>query len=136
MNKSKNISEQLRALAENDEARTKIARLRDVFDDIEAALAAGVSQSRVVKNLSDNGLVMTLGTFKSMLQRIRKERVKLSNAPGQSALPKKTVDTPREKNEEIENSSGKSTDPAELDKIFSQKNDISALAKSYRRRKK
>lgn len=136
MNKSI-ISEQLRALAENDEARTKIARLRDVFDDIEAALAAGVSQSRVVKNLSDNGLVMTLGTFKSMLQRIRKERVKLSNAPGQSGLQKKTtVYTPREKNEEIENSSGKSTDPAELDKIFSQKNDISALAASYKRRKK
>jgi hypothetical protein len=136
MNKSKTISEQLRALAENDDARTKIARLRDVFDDIEAALAAGVSQSRVVKNLSDNGLVMTLGTFKSMLQRIRKERGKLSNAPGQSDLQNKTVDTPREKKEESENSNKKSSDPAELDKIFSQKNDISALAESYRRRKK
>ena len=42
----KAVSERLRALASDDQKRSKAARLRDVIDDVETALAAGVSRRR------------------------------------------------------------------------------------------
>lgn len=69
-------SARLRALATGDKLRTDTARLRDVFDDVEAALNAGVSRVNVLAELQNLGYTMTLASFKSALQRIRKERNK------------------------------------------------------------
>lgn len=69
-------SARLRALATGDKLRTDTARLRDVFDDVEAALSAGVSRVNVLAELQKLGYTMTLASFKSALQRIRKERNK------------------------------------------------------------
>ena len=68
------LSEQLRVLASDAKKRSKAARLRDVVDDVEAALAAGVQRSAVVETLAKNGLEMTLSTFDSSLRRIRQKR--------------------------------------------------------------
>jgi hypothetical protein len=50
--------------------------LRDVFDDVEAALRSGVRREAVLSALHQQGFKMTLESFKSALQRIRKERAK------------------------------------------------------------
>ncbi|KAF1003912.1 MAG: hypothetical protein GAK28_04375 [Luteibacter sp.] len=64
----------LRALTEDATARSDTARLRDVMDEVEAALKAGVRREAVLAKLHENGFTMTLASFKSALQRIRKER--------------------------------------------------------------
>lgn len=68
------ISIRLRALASDNTKRTETARLRDVFNDVEATLKAGVSQADVLAELHKSGFTMTMASFKSALQRIRKER--------------------------------------------------------------
>lgn len=68
------VSARLRALATDDKRRSETARLRDVFDDVEATLKAGVSQADVLTELQALGFTMTMASFKSALQRIRKER--------------------------------------------------------------
>ena len=91
-------SERLRALATNDEKRSTASRLLDVIDDIEAALAAGVSRSAVIEELATLGLEMKPETFYSALKRIRKKR-------GKPSVPNKAkASTVQEspKNEETE----------------------------------
>ncbi|EIM4795054.1 TPA: hypothetical protein MAE81_005119 [Klebsiella pneumoniae] len=68
------VSTRLRALATDDKRRSETARLRDVFDDVEATLNAGVTQADVLAELHALGFTMTMASFKSALQRIRKER--------------------------------------------------------------
>ena len=80
MNK-KAIAERLRELAFSDTNRSKAARLRDVFEDIELALEAGVSRSVVVDELAKHGLQMSLTTFETTLRRIRKKNGKLRSLP-------------------------------------------------------
>jgi hypothetical protein len=132
----KAIAERLRALASDDKKRSKAACLRDVIDDIEAALAAGVHRASVVEELAKHGLVMTLATFETTLRRIRQKRGKPSITAAKSAglsskpslaLP---VDEP-----EAESSGGGSHNPADLDKIIGNKPDLAALAKLVRRKK-
>ena len=72
------IVEQLKALASDDTKRSKAARLRDVIDEVEATLAAGITRAEVVKMLAENGLEMSLATFNSELQKIRNKRGKPS----------------------------------------------------------
>lgn len=75
INMDKNlISEQLRALATDSQSRSKTSMLRDVIDDVEFALSAGVSRSCIVEQLAKNGLVFTLPNFENSLYRIRKKR--------------------------------------------------------------
>ncbi|MBJ7262242.1 MAG: hypothetical protein JHC61_00185 [Burkholderiaceae bacterium] len=70
----KAITERLRALSSDSNKRSKTARLRDIIDEVEAALSAGVPQSLVVDELAAHGLEMTLATFGTTLKRIRKKR--------------------------------------------------------------
>ncbi|WP_440057884.1 hypothetical protein [Pseudomonas fragariae (ex Marin et al. 2024)] len=68
------LSEKLQEMARNHGSRSNTARLRDVFDDVEAALTAGVSRDAVLAALNDDGIAMTKQTFDKALFRIRKER--------------------------------------------------------------
>jgi hypothetical protein len=97
-------SERLRALATNDEKRSTASRLLDVIDDIEAALAAGVSRSAVVEELATLGLEMKPETFYSALKRIRKKRGKPSSSLSKSEPNKAKASTVQEspKKEETE----------------------------------
>lgn len=82
--KQNDVSERLRALATDDKRRPETARLRDVFNDVEAALTAGISQADVLAELHKSGYTMTMASFKSALQRIRKERSKnQATSPGE-----------------------------------------------------
>jgi hypothetical protein len=49
-----------------------------VIDDVEFALAAGVTRSSVLEELAAHGLEMTLATFDTTLKRIRQKRNKTS----------------------------------------------------------
>lgn len=54
--------------------KSQTARLREVLDDVEAALAAGASHAAVLATLHAQGFTFTLRSFESTLGRLRKER--------------------------------------------------------------
>jgi len=139
----KAIAERLRALASDDNKRSKAARLRDVIDDVEFALAAGVNRSSVLEELATYGLEMTLATFDTTMKRIRQKRNKTSIASVKSvSQPQGQPTKPREAPpvEETETDSEStvvgSHNPADLDKIIGSKPDLEALAKLAKRTKK
>ncbi len=125
----KTITESLRQLAADDKKRSQTARLRDVIDEIETTLAAGVSRAEVVKVLADQGLQMTINAFDSALRRIRQKRKENVNTYRSHKEPNKnTTDTQTE-------IKAPSTNPRDLDKIIASKPDLAALAKYAKRRK-
>lgn len=132
----KAITERLRALASDDKKRSKAARLRDVIDDVEAALAAGVPRSVIVEELATQGLEMTLASFDGTLKRIRQKREKSEKASVNSESqeqaaknrPKETAQIVESDINQADSKTG-SHNPAELDKIIGSKPDLAALAK-------
>lgn len=68
------VAAKLRELANGNEQRKEIAKLRAVFDDVEAALAAGVKRSAVLEVLRESGIKMNQGTFDTQVYRIRQSR--------------------------------------------------------------
>jgi len=100
------VVEALRALATSDDRRSETARLRDVFDEVEGALKAGVSRAAILETLHQQGFTMTPKSFESALYRLRRrrggteesERVHASDStekPGRVHAPK-PVETPRD----------------------------------------
>lgn len=67
------LSAALRELV-GSSSKTETARLRDVFDEIEAAFQAGVKHVAVLELLHEKGFKMKMASFKTALQRIRRER--------------------------------------------------------------
>jgi len=53
--------------------RTKAAKIRAFMPAIEKRISDGVSHQAIIKWLADGGIEVTLGTFKSYLQRYRRE---------------------------------------------------------------
>lgn len=82
-----NVTDVLRELAKGDKSRSETARLRDVIDEVEAALDAGVSRSAVLEALHGQGFTMTLKSFESALYRIRKQRVKGTTGTPTAPVP-------------------------------------------------
>ena len=76
----------LRALASGDQ-RPAAARLRDLFDEVEAALGAGVSRAVVRDTLARHGLDMPFASFVRTLARIRKERAAIATRDAQRRTP-------------------------------------------------
>lgn len=78
------IAAELREKATNADLRSQSARLRDVFDDIEVAINAGVPLSSILATLHAHGFSMSLGVFKTTLYRLRNRKqkgTKLSKKP-------------------------------------------------------
>lgn len=77
----------LRALA-SSAARNDTARLREVFDEVEETIKAGVSAAKVHETLVAQGFKMKFSAFQNALFRIRKERAASQtsqvNEPGKS----------------------------------------------------
>jgi hypothetical protein len=139
MNKAA-IAERLKALANDNANRSKAARLRDVYHDVETALAAGVPRTLIVETLAANGIEMTLATFETTLKRIRKKlREQPLSVPARqtSGQTRKTNTSPIIEETETEggNQNG-SHNPADLDAIISSKPDLAALAKLGKKDKK
>jgi hypothetical protein len=77
--------------------RTKAGRLRELFDEIEAAKAAGWRYEYVILALREQALELTINTLKDALKRIRAER---RNSSGNANLvlavaPEKTLASSR-----------------------------------------
>jgi molecular chaperone GrpE (heat shock protein) len=70
------VSEALQELANEHRGlpRSDTARLGEVLDDIEHALAAGASHHAVLETLHSQGFSLTLSRFQSTLARLRRER--------------------------------------------------------------
>lgn len=93
------VADVLRALATGDKSRSETARLRDIVDEVEAALAAGVSRAAVLEALNAQGFTMTLKSFESALYRIRKKRTQAAKPAakighGQAPQPSNTQEEP------------------------------------------
>ena len=76
MMEKNDIESVLRHLATSDESRSETARLRDIFDSVEAAQRAGVSRAKILEALHAKGFTMALKSFESALYRIRKQKAK------------------------------------------------------------
>jgi len=61
-------------LAAQGNSRSKTARLREIFDEVEAAKAAGLSLKTIVDVLESRGLKFNLETFVNIRHRIKNER--------------------------------------------------------------
>ena len=64
-------ADRLRSLASDSTKRSKAAQMRNLFGEIEEALAAGVSQATVLQELHAMGLDIKPGTFRSTIRRLR-----------------------------------------------------------------
>jgi hypothetical protein len=67
------LSDTLKQLANAQTGRSETSRLRDVFPDVEKALAAGVSRQAVLDALHQDGFSMSFKNFEKALYRIRKQ---------------------------------------------------------------
>ena len=129
------VSTRLRALATDDKRRSETARLRDVFDDVEATLNAGVTQADVLAELHALGFTMTMASFKSALQRIRKERAgdrpaRRSVAPAPAPLrhdEKPPASPPAENAREGDKPKARITNPADVRKARKREIDLESL---------
>ncbi len=126
------LADRLRKLAANDQNRSKTARVREVIDEIEAALAAGVSRQKVLDALAEDGLVMSMRTFETTLKRIRRAG---GGKPARATTPRA-----QEKSSVMEADSGLwasgSHNPKDIDDIVRSTPDLDALAKLAKRSKR
>lgn len=86
------LVETLNELATAQTGRSETSRLRDVFPEVERALAAGVSRQAVLDALHQDGFTMSLKTFEKALYRIRK-RNRLE-VPVNAPMATQVVQTP------------------------------------------
>lgn len=134
------VSKRLRALAAGAAKRSKAARLRDIIDDVEAALSAGVPRADVVAELAAHGLDMSLATFETTLKRIRHAarnapapRVTTRYRPGQAPSTQGPMELVGHDDASSPASAAGSCDPADLDRIINDQPDLAALAKLAKR---
>lgn len=72
----------LQELAQQSEAKSKRARLSEIFEEVEAILAQGVTQKRVTAALAKKGLVFTPRSFETTYARIKKKRMDRKSEQG------------------------------------------------------
>lgn len=58
----------------NGTFRSKTARLRDLYDEVERLRSSGVTHAKIIETMRDNGLEFGLRTFEVTLYRIKRER--------------------------------------------------------------
>lgn len=69
----KSLDEKLDEIA-NGSLRSKIVRLREIFDKVEVAKGKGASNKAIVEVLKEHGLIFDVNNFKNARSRILKER--------------------------------------------------------------
>lgn len=67
------LAETLREIASGSR-RSKIVRLREIFDDVESAKAKGATNKEIVVGLAKHGIIFDVPNFKNARSRILKER--------------------------------------------------------------
>jgi len=139
----KGLSERLKSVSGDDSKRSNSALLRDVIDDVEAALSAGVSRSVVVDELAAFGLAMSLSAFDTALHRIRKKKGNLSVTPVKSnnqsitkIMPPVSKPSVVELEDDSEPPLVVSHDPRDIDAIMRSTPDLEYYARVYRESKR
>jgi len=74
MTDTKEKGDEFPKFSETASGRTKTGRLRDLFDEIEAAKVAGWRYEWILLGLKAQGLEVSMNTLKDALKRIRPER--------------------------------------------------------------
>jgi hypothetical protein len=95
---NKSDIEALRELTSEPKNQTKMGRLRGLFDEIEKAKEAGVSNIKIVETLNAQGLDINLKTFESMMYKIRQSR---KNKPSKTPAVTPQHITPKENYSDI-----------------------------------
>jgi hypothetical protein len=89
-------------------SRSKTARLRDLYDHIEALRSRGFSHATIVKAMKKHGLEFDLKTFEVTFYRIKRERAKrltqLSGMPS-GAMLEELIKNERKATQEAQESS-------------------------------
>ena len=83
----KSVADALRLLAEDNEARTELAKLKEHLDSIDVALSAGVNRTKIYQTLCQCGLNMTKGSFLNALRKLMEDR----NKPVQQIKKKQNI---------------------------------------------
>lgn len=91
MTNSKERGEEFPTFAATEAGRTKTGRLRDLFDEIEAAKLAGWRYEKILLGLQAQGLDVSMNMLKDALKRIRAERRNRPATRPQSAPKKEPV---------------------------------------------
>ena len=140
---TKAIAESLRQLAAGHENRSKAARLNDVHTDVEAAAAAGVRRTEIVKVLAANGLEISEKSLGVMLSRIRKKKNKqsigashVSSLPASLAGPPSLSGSPDEASNTLPTAPSADTasyDPAGLKAVMRSKPSLDHYARIHRK---
>lgn len=133
----------LEILKLSSKKRSKAARLDDLFDDIESAIAKGIGYEEIIILLAKHDLEFTHNSFKNTLARLRKKRskvvtpvqIKESNSESKPNTDNNANNANNAKEDKEALARNKSSDPRELDKIFNGKHDLVALAKLAKRNK-
>jgi hypothetical protein len=118
------VSVALRALATGDKSRSGAARLRDIVDEVEAALVAGVSRAAVLDALNTQGFTMTPKSFESALYRIRKKRTETAKPVSQ--IGHDQIETPPQ--EPAMETKARITNPADIRKSRRREIDLDNLS--------
>ena len=134
----KAVAERLQVLAADDKKRSKTARLYELLDDVERALAAGVKRADVLAELHSHGLAMSLSTFETTLKRLRAKRKRQSTTSRLSELRSASaaLDTATLVPAATETGVTPTHDPTDLDRIIHAQPDLAALTKVAKRSKK
>ena len=139
----KGLSERLKTVSGDDSKRSNSALLSDVIDDVEAALAAGVSRVVVVDELAAFGLTMSLSAFDTALHRIRKKNGKptvTTVKPNNQSITKTIQPVNKPSVVELEDDSEPplvvSHDPRDIDAIMRSTPDLEYYARIYRESKR
>ena len=122
------LGDEIRKLAQDNNKRSKAARFRDIYNEVEAAIKAGVSIETIHETARNNGLDLTLESFKTNLYRTRR-------AIGKGKLKKEYVAPEPASDDEKQSTTRPTSDPAELDRIISSKPNLDELAKHAKKGK-
>lgn len=86
MNRNQAVQQFAEAMSSETE-RTKMGRLREVFDLVDSALRSGVKRQAVIQRLQTLGLDLSPTTFRTYVDRLRREqRADPTPAPAPPAL--------------------------------------------------
>lgn len=125
----------LQTLARGEQHRSMTARLREVLPELENTLAAGVRIEAVVKALNECGFEISIGSFKTILYRLRQKRLLQSNIRKSQELSKPILPPPpaetqlEEEQEEETPPAVVSSNPGDLDTIINSVPDLDSLAR-------
>ncbi|MFZ4701367.1 MAG: hypothetical protein ACOYMG_15055 [Candidatus Methylumidiphilus sp.] len=139
----KAISEDIRDVSDDNVKLSKAAFLRNVIDDVEAALAAGVPRSVIVDKLVSHGLDISLATFQTTLHRVRKKKgkpsvdqVRTNNQSVTKTIQPVNKPSVVELEDDSEPPLVVSHDPRDIDEIMRSTPDLEYYARIYRESKR